>query len=99
MPDMPANHTPKPVRARLARLAASRSHHFPFPSPSPTRSPRRRVRKAFGKTLGLQLHDLLFFRLRDVVDARDVLVGEVLDLLLALLALVLGDLLFLLRVL
>src|SRR3954462_7797127 len=44
----------------------------------------------------LQLHDLFLFGLRDVVDHRDVLVGEILDLLLTVLALVLGDLLVLL---
>jgi hypothetical protein len=46
-----------------------------------------------------QLHDLFLFGLRDVVDAGDVLVRQLLDPRLALLALVLGDLLVLLRVL
>src|SRR5262249_34794373 len=39
----------------------------------------------------LQLHDFLFLRLRNVVDGGDVLVGQLLDLLLAVLALVFGD--------
>src|SRR3569623_2825251 len=61
-----------------------------------SRPPSRRTCARCSRS-DLELHDLFLFGLRDVLDLSDVLVGQILDRLLALLALVLGDLLPLLR--
>src|SRR6185503_13170779 len=73
-----------------AGIPDMRGYHTRFrPLPRPASRPARS-----GK-LWSELHNFFLFGLRDLFDLPDVLVGQLLDLGLALLALVLGDLLFL----
>src|ERR1044071_3362777 len=89
---------PRSRTCRAAYLAADRG--LPEYRTSTVSIPPECISKPLpGPRSRSQLHDLFLFGLRDVVDHRDVLVGQVLDALLAGLALVLGDVLVLLGVL
>src|SRR5437867_1093149 len=85
--------------ARSARMSYL-PRRFPISDPAPAGIPDIGTDCSAKRRVGpLQLHDLFLFGLRDLVDAVDVLVGEILDRLLAFLTLVLGDLLLFLGVL
>src|SRR5689334_12685410 len=98
MPDIAVHHT-RNRASGVAHRASARGRSRSFRLEIARRTEVEPRPRSEARSPALKLHDFFFFGLRDVLDLSDVLVGQLLDLLLTVFALVLGDLLVLLGVL